>query len=144
MGDVGDMHTDLDVSVGQFPHREGIVEVLGVLRVNREGWDFAEITPRGYVLSSNLSGNLFFRSLDLGIKSVGQPELGQDGMHLRIILTRVAEHLYYLAHRVSRALVPLHYTRHGLLSLLCPVEFCEGNKEVERHVLVVGYKECEL
>ena len=123
MGDVGDMHTNLDVSVGQLPHREGIVKVLGVLRVNSEGWDFAEIPPRGDIISGNLSGNFFCCSLNSGIKPVGQAELSQDCMHLRIILAGVAENLNYLTHRVSRALVPLHHACHGLLSLLRSVEF---------------------
>ena len=103
MGHIGDMHSDLYVAVLELAVREGIVEVLGVGRVNSEGGHLAEVPALGYVLGGYLVRYGLSSGLHLGLETVRQAVLGQDGVHLGVVGTRLAQHIYDAACR-SRSL----------------------------------------
>jgi hypothetical protein len=76
-----------------------------------------------------------------GSNLFGQSELSQDGMHLGVVLTGIAQHLYYLAHRVSRALVPVHYSRAtAFCPCFAPLSFASGIKRSKGMFLLSGMR----
>ena len=100
---VGDMHADLYVAVLELAIREGVVEVLGIGRVNSESRHLAEIPALGNVLGGYLVRHGLGCGLHLGLEAVGQTVLGQDGVHLGVVGTRLAQYVYDAACR-SRSL----------------------------------------
>ena len=122
MGDVGDMHADLPVAVGELADREGVVEVLGVARVDGEGCDAAEVLATGHLLGGDAGVDAVGGLLDvLGI-AVGEAELGQDGVHLGVVLTLGAQDVDDLATGVHLVVLPLRDAGHGLVAVLAPLE----------------------
>ena len=50
---------------------------------------------------------------------VGEAELGEDGMHLRVVLPFRSEDIYYLAARIHLVIAPVGDARHGLRRRSC-------------------------
>ena len=87
MAHVGNVNTNLPVAVLEFLNRQGVVKVLGIGGVNREGGHVAHVTATGDFLGGD-SRLQEFGGLGhiLGIL-VWQSKLGKDGMDLGIVLT---------------------------------------------------------
>ena len=111
---VGDVDADLQMAVFEFAEREGVVEVLGVGRVDGESGHAAEVAAAGQVFGRDGVGYLLGRLLHLGFEAVGQLEFGQDGVHLGVVLARNAQHVNDAPDRLDAPLRPVR-DQHGHL-----------------------------
>ena len=108
------MHADFVVAVLQRLERQGIVEILGVRRVDGEGKGPAEILAALQVRLGDLLGDLVGGAVHLRREPVGEVELRQDGMHLGIVVAGHAEHVDQVAVRAVVAAVPAVHDRRDL------------------------------
>ena len=93
------MDTDLVVAVVQLAERQGVVEVLGVGRVDGEGEDLAEVLAACAVLVGDDVGDEVGGVLHLFLELVGEAELRQDGVHFGIVLAGHAQDVHNVAVR---------------------------------------------
>ena len=113
MGNVCDMHSHLVIATGQLLETQGVVEVLGIRRVDCEGKGVAEVPAALEVFGSDLLGDAVGGVLDLLLEPVGQVELRQDGMHFGFVLPRHAQHVDQVPDGSRVAAVPaVHDHRH--------------------------------
>ncbi len=137
---VGDVHAHLVEPLVELLDGEGVVEVLGVGGVDGAGPRVAEVLALGHVLRRDLARDGVGRVLHVLRVLVGQPVLGQDGVHLHVVVATLTEHVHHLSDEVLVLLVgPLydfhHYLVVGLaaLELLLRYEDVVGEGTVLRH-----------
>ena len=122
MGHVGDVHAYFPQVLAQRADGQGIVEVLRILGVDGKGRHAAEVLPLRDFLCLNLGGNLFRRVLHrLGVH-VGQAELGQDGVHLGVVVARLSQYVNHLPDGVLGLVGPLYHFHHSLVAVLSSLE----------------------
>ena len=110
---VGDVDADLHIPVFQFAVRKGVVEVLGVGRVDGKRGYVAEIPASRQFFRGDGVRDLVGCLLHFRLEAVGQLVFSQDGVHLGVVLARNAEHIDNPAHRFEAALGPVgHQYRH--------------------------------
>ena len=97
--DIGDVNADLPQSLSGLADRQRIVEILGIGRIDRKGRHGAEVAPFGIVLLRDCLRNGVGGRLDLRFKTVGEIVFGQYGMHLGVVLARLAQHIDQFADR---------------------------------------------
>ena len=116
VGDIGDMHAHFVVSVGQTADRECIVEVLGILGVDRESRHIAHVLACGHDLGRDSGVDLLGSLLHgLGV-SVGKSELSKDGMDLGIVLAGFSKDVDDLALGVLGVVGPVCYAGNSLVA----------------------------
>ena len=103
MRHIGDVYTDLNVAVLKLAVRESVIEVLGIGRVDSKCGHLTEIPALGYVLGGYLVRHGLGCGLHFRLKAVRQAVLGQDGVHLGVIGSGLAQHVHDAAYR-SRGL----------------------------------------
>ena len=147
MRHVGDVHSHLPEAVAETAYRQGVVEVLGVVRVDGAREDLPEVLPALEVFVGYLGRNLLGGVLHgLGVL-VGQSVLCEDRVHLDVVVALLAEHIDHFAHGVLMLRVgPLLYPDHGFLPRLSPLQLPFGYEDVgnedgfgrdeERHVFL--------
>ena len=128
--DIGDVHADLPDAVAYLAHREGVVEVLGVGRVDGEGHDLAEVAAGGDLAGRDAAVNGFGRLLDLRVEAVGEFVFGQDGVHLRVVVAGDAE--------------PFDQFAHGALASGYPVDDAYDDLFAVVYVGVVAFREVDV
>ena len=141
---VGNVDTYFIHAIG-FAERQRIVEVFGIGRVDGEGKHFAEVLATSYLFGCDaridaISG--FFHILWI---FVGQTVLGQDGMHLGIVLACLAQNVDDLAHNVlvlHRG--PLGDTHHGFIARLTALELPLRYEHVMDKEVAVADEESEV
>ena len=141
MGHVGDVDADLPYPVAELAYREGVVEVLGVGRVDGEGRRCAEIPPLGVIPGRNRSRNGCGRGFHLLVEAIGEVEFGQDGVHLGVVFTRHAQHVEQLARGTFRALGPLRDADDDLLAAREPGVAFARKVDVHRHLARIDFHE---
>ena len=126
------MHADLVMPVFQLLEREGIVEVLGILRVDRECRDFPEISAVLDFLCRDgifyLFSSFFYVSRELH----GQFVFRHDSIHFRVVVSRCSENFQHFPHRVLLVLRPLGNLDDGFFPVLGTVQVCQGDKYIVR------------
>ncbi len=141
---IGDMDTYLPEII-YLSDREGIVEVLGILGVDGAGKHIAEIlTPADLLLSD---GSIDFLSSFLHILRIliGQVVLGQDGMHLGIVVARLSEDINYGANDILMVCIrPLDDLYHCLVIGLASLQLTLGDDDVVNERLVLRYQHGEI
>ena len=130
------MHADLVVAVGQRLERQRVVEILGVRRVDSERECIAEILAALAVGIRDLVGNLVGGVLHLGIETVGEVELRQDGVHLSVVVSRHAEHVGQVPPGTRLTPLPVVHDRRDLH----PGLRAEGRGRFGVHLDVVGHR----
>ena len=124
------MDTGFPMSVFQFAERQGIVEVLGIGRIDRECRNVAIIQPVGNLFRSAAVGNTFGR-LDYLLRIlVRQAVFGQDGVHLGIVFSLMAQYVYHSADGVLREGRPTFKIDHYLIAVLCLLEQFVRNVDI--------------
>ena len=109
---------------------EGIVKVLGVVRVDGEGEHVAEVLAACDFFGRDARLELFGGILhSLGIV-VGQSEFGQDGVHFGIVLSLPAQDVDHLSDGALRLFGPFHDFHHGLVARLSALELVLGDEDV--------------
>ena len=135
---VGDVHAYLPMAIGQLLERNGIVEVLGVGRVDGDGEDVTEVLPFLDFRLLNLSGYLFSFLFDLLRKFQRIVVRQQDRFHLHVVVAWIAQHPDDFAKGVARVLRPVHQVHHYLLTVAGTVQLALGHKDVDRYRIHVG------
>ena len=119
---VGDVYAHLPQSAVERTDAQRVVEVLGITRVNGEGHHLTHVLTLGQLLCTDarkqLVGSLLY---GCGVL-VGQSVLCQDGVHLGIVLARLAQDIDDMAHGVLCVLGPFGYLHHGLVAVLALLE----------------------
>ena len=122
MAHVGDVYAHLPQSAVERTDAQRVVEVLGITRVNGEGHHLTHVLTLGQLLCTDarkqLVGSLLY---GCGVL-VGQSVLCQDGVHLGIVLARLAQDIDDMAHGVLCVLGPFGYLHHGLVAVLALLE----------------------
>ncbi len=117
---VGDVDAHLVAPFVQLDEGNCVVEVFGIGRVDGEGRHLAVVlAPRDLSLGDGV-GNLVGGRTHLRLEAVRQLELGQDGVHLGVVLAGFAQHVYNLAlrlHTPSRPVGDHHSHLHAVGSL---------------------------
>ena len=132
------MHTHLIESFVEFLDGEGIVKVFGVGRVNGASPCIAEVLSLSNVFGRDLARDLLRGLLHvLGIL-IRQTVLCENGAHLGIVLSSLAEHVDDLTNRVFVVFVrPLDDLHEHLVVGLSALEFFLRNKDVLREGAVL-------
>ncbi len=131
MAHVGYVHAHLVEPVVGSAYAEGVVEVFGVLGVDGEGGHLPEVFAPCYLLGGDGRVDAFGGVLHLLRVAVGQSVLGQDGVHLHVVLTLCAQYVDHLSHDILRVLRgPLCDFHHGHLSGLASLELLLGYEDV--------------
>ena len=113
-GHVGDVHADLIIAVRERLERQRVVEILCIGRVDGERERVAEILAALQILGRDGVRDLIGGVLHLGREAIGEIELRQDGVHLRVILARLAEHIHHVAPGPRFAALPAVHDRGDL------------------------------
>ena len=113
-GDVRDVDADLVIAVREGLERQGVVVVLRVGGVDREGIGVPEVLAAFQVLFGNLFGNLVGGILDLLLEAVGEAVFREDRMHFRVVLARHAEDVDDVAPGADLVAVPVVHDDGGL------------------------------
>ena len=121
------MHAYLVVAVFQFAEAEGIVVVLGVRGVDGEGEGAAEVPAVRAVLVGDSVRDLIGGVFHFLGEAVGKAEFGQDGVHLRLILSGHAQDVHYMAVRSGFSALPAVYHGGYLHAFLATLRHGYGN-----------------
>ena len=133
VGNVGDMDAHLVVAVVQLAEGQGVVEVLRIGRVDGEGQDLAEVLAAGAVLVGDFLGNPVGSVLHGLFELVGKAELGEDRVHLGIVLARHAQYVHDMP--VGPALTALPAIHDGGDFHAADTAFRDGDGDIVRHGL---------
>ena len=88
------------------------------MRINGEGGHIAEILTTGQCGIGYIGRYLIGCTLHVLGVTVGQSVLGQDGVHLGVVLTGGTQDVYYLSNGVAvRGIGPLNDLYHRFLSV---------------------------
>ena len=142
---IGYVHAHLPEAVVELAYGEGIVEVLGIVRVDGEGAHAAEVLASLQVGRGDFGAYLIGGLLHMGGILIGQSVLGQDGMHLDRVLARLAQHVDHFAHNVFRLLAgPLCNLDHRLVARDTILELLLGYHDVVDEDVALGDEESKV
>ena len=138
---IGDVDTHLPVAVFHLLQADGIVEVLGVGRVDGDGEGLAEVTAFLDFGVTDFYRNLCGLTLHL-FRKLDRIVMGsEDGFHLHIVLAGLAEHADNLTEGVARAVGPVGKVDDDLHAVLGAFEVASWDEDVDRHPLHIGTDE---
>ena len=126
---VGDVYADLP-AVAHGAYGECVVEVLGIVGVDGECGDGAEVLAAGNLLGGDAGVNLVGYTLHLFGVGIGQSVFRQDGMHLGVVLALVAEDVHHFSGGALCLFGPVGNLHHHLLSVLGPFHTAFGDEDV--------------
>ena len=125
------MNAHLPESARELLNGQGIVEILGIARVDGAGEHVAEVFPLPIVLLGDFTGNLLGGLLHRFRIFIGQSVLRQYGVHLHIVVAALAQDVHHLAHRIlALAVGPLRDAHHSLVVGLAPFGLATRNDDV--------------
>lgn len=127
------MYAHLPYAVFDLADREGVVEVLGIRRVDGEGRYLAEVAPGGVIGFGDRRRNGLGRIFDLLLEMVGQAVFGQDGVHLGIVLSGAAQYLDQLSGGAFGTQRPVRDADHDFVAVLYVRVVPLGEIDVHRH-----------
>ena len=138
VGDVGDVYAHLPVAVGETAYRQCVVKVLGVGGVDGKCGDVAHVAALGYLFGRDAGVDAVGGALHGGGVLVGQAVLGQDGVHLGVVLAVLAQDIDHLAARVARVVGPVGDAHYGLVAGGAALELGLGDEDVGGQIFGVG------
>src|SRR3712207_2890593 len=120
---------------------EGVVEVLGVAGIDGAGEHLAEVLALVKVFLRYLAGYLLGGFLHgLGV-FIGQSVLGEDGVHLDVVVARLSQDVDDFADGALAFLVgPLRYAHDGLVVCLAAFYLSAGYDDVVGQHVGLGYE----
>ena len=128
------MHSDFPLSVVKTANTEGIIEVLGIVRVDSTGEDIAEILTTCDFIGCNLIANLvgcIFHSLRI---LVWKTVLGKDSVHLSIVVALLSEDIDNTCNNASMLCIrPFYYLYNGSVTILGILQFTLWDKDTNGH-----------
>ena len=135
---VGDVHADFPHPVADAAHRQRVVEVLGVGRVDGESGRRAEVAPGGDFLFGDAAVDGLGGVFDLRLEAVGEFVFGENGVHLGVVLPGHAQHFDQLAHGALAAGLPVDDAHDDFFALAHAGVFALGEVDVHRHLARIG------
>ena len=129
------------MAVGQLLQTDGIIEVLGIGRVDGDGEGFAEIAAFLDFVPANGNGNPIGFFFNLFRKLYRIFVRCQDGFHLHIVLARLTKHADDFAKGVARAIGPVGEVDDDLHSILGTIEVATRDEDIDRHPVHIGTDE---
>ena len=111
------------------------------MRVDGKGGDTAEVFAAGNFLGRDAGVEAFGGALHALRIFVRQAVFGENGVHLRLIVARAAEHVNHLAHRTFRAFGPVGDFHHGLVAVLRRAEIFFGDEDIGGEGAAFGHEE---
>ena len=106
MADVGNVDAHFPQPLLQFTDTEGVVEVFRVVRVDGESQHISHVESASNLFLSDARSELLGRFLHGWRIDVRQSVLGQDSVHLGIILAGLAKYVNHFANRVLGSVRP--------------------------------------
>ena len=145
MRHVGDVHSHLPESVVETSYREGIVKIFRIAWVDGTGEDIAEIFSFGNVFLRNLGRN-FLRSLfHVGRILIWQSILGENGIHLGVVVALLTQNIDHLAKNVLvLAVGPCLDLHDSLVASLSALDLLFRDNDVVRQQSVLCDEEGEV
>ena len=144
MRNVGDVHPDEVVAVFQFVERKGIVEVLGVGRVDGKGRRVPHVAPTGDLLLGDFDGQGGGFGFDLLRKTVRKPVFGQDGVDLHFVFAGTSQDVEDTADGVVGLVGPLGDFDHDFVAVVRLADAFLGDVEIDADAVVVRDDESEV
>ena len=137
MRHVGDVYAHLHVAVFHCPEGQGIVKVLGIGGGDSECRDRAEVFPSFIVLFCG-RGDALGLLLGFGGEIEREVVLGQDGLHLHVVVAGLAQPFHHAAHGVVHPLGPVGHLHQHLLAVLRPRQIIQGDENIDHHGAAVA------
>ena len=142
MGYVGDVDADFIVAIGKFFERNGIVEILGVGRINGEGESVAEIfAVFELVFLFKLLLPRLGLLLDFGREVHFETAFKHDANHLCIVFAGNSDDADYFAHGTLRGVLPFGNPCLDFVALLGIQSLARRDEDIPVHPLVVRHDE---
>ena len=141
---VGNVDADLEKFVF-FPNRQGIVEVLCVVRVDGASPYIAEILALSEVFRRHLARNLVGSLLDLLRIAVGQAVLRQNRVHFGVVFALLTENVDDLAHHIAMLRVgPLRDAHQCLVVAFSAHQLAFRDENVLHNEIVLRHEEGDV
>ena len=121
--------------------RQGIVEVLGVVRVYGKGGYIAKILASGYFLGGNVGRECLGCFFHLFGIFIGQSVLCQYGVHFGIVFALFAQNVYNLTDGAFRIGGPFGNFHHHFVAIFGSFKFIFRNKDVSGQRAAFGNEE---
>ena len=137
-GDIGNVDSQAVVAIGELLDVHGVVEVLGVLPVDRDYGNFTKIRSPGEVIGPDLCGDLRGLLDHLGREFVPQLMLADDDLDIDVGIADIAEDLDDAALGIARPFRVLGDLGINHLAGLGAVELGLGNIQVEAQAGIEG------
>ena len=144
MRHVGNVYAHLPQSVVEFLNREGVVEVLGVARVDGERNHIAHVAALGNLLRRDARLNLVGSRFHLSRIDVWQTKFSQYGVHLHGVVATATQHVNHFAHRRIGCIGPVDNLHHRLVACLAVFQQIARNENVGSQELAVGDEVAEI
>ena len=129
MGHIGDVHAHFPVSVGELAQGEGVVEVFGVGRVDGECRDAAEVFASGYFVGRDCLFDFVGQLFEFFGVTGGEAKLGENGVHLGVVLAAFAEYFHDFALWTGVIHGPVGEAHHDFFAFLRAV--CEACRDID-------------
>ena len=143
VGDVRNMDADFPAILAHGADGEGVVKVLGVVRVDGKGRDRPKVLAPRNLFGRDTGLQLLGRGLDALRVGIGQAVLGQDGVHLGIVLALTAQDVDHLSDRALRVFGPVRNLDHCLVARLPAFQLVLRYEDVRRQGAPFRHEEAE-
>ena len=141
MTHVCNVYAHLPKALVELADGERIVEVFGILRVDGASENLAKVFALGQVLLGDVARNFLCGLFNGFWISVRQAILGQNGVHLHIVIACRSQHIYHLAKQVLVVGIgPLGNFHHGFVARLAAFESAFRDDDVV-HIEAFGRHE---
>ena len=130
MAHIGNVNAHFPQVFFKFADADGIVEVLGIARINCNGEHIAHVQSSVHLLLRDFCGNLLGGLLHLFGIDIGQSVFGQNGVHLGSVLSCASQDVNDLSDGILGILGPFDNLDHGLVSGLPLLQVRFGDEDV--------------
>ena len=141
VGDVGNVYAHLPEVLAEGTDGEGIVKVLGIVGVDGEGKHVAHVDAAGYLVGRDDVADVVGGILHGKRILVGKSKLGEDGVHLHVVVASFTKDVHYLTYGVAGSLGPLYNLHYGLVAALAALELVARDEDVIVERAALGEQE---
>ena len=142
---VSNVDTNFPNAFAYLTNRQGIVEILGIFGVNRASEHLPEVFSFSQILWGNLATNSLCGVFNCLWILVRQAVLRQDGVHLRIVIASLAQHVDNLSYDVFMILIgPFAHFYHHLVIGLAALQLVSWNQDVVGKQVLLCHQEGDV
>ena len=132
------------MTVHKFLKGYGIIEILRILGVNRDGEDLTKILSGSDLPFRNICRDSFCFSLCCFQEGQRKFKFGQDRLHLHLVIAGLSKNLDDFPERILRVFGPFADGYNHLLSVSCTVQILFRNIDIYWHRSIVRDHESEI